>query len=203
MKQRLTGTIVLGCLALIFIPLLLDGEGVAPVRMNQQVPQSPAVSPEPIPEPERPRIISDFTEETANPSPIADETSLLPVFTPPQAVDTDQAAEEEPQNLQAGNISEPDDTLPAFDAAGLPESWTVRVGIFSEAANAQTLLTSLLGQGYKAYTAQVRGGERTFTGVFVGPVLTRAEANTLKSDLDANLGENTIVSRYSIEELQL
>lgn len=197
MKQRLVGTIVLGCLALVIIPLLLDGDGVEPVRLNQNLPQPPAVTPDPVAEPERPRIISDFPEESAGTAPPIVENNTLPLFIPDSAPDSTGAATGDPAELQAGNISEPEFSLPAFDAAGLPEAWTVRVGIFGEAANAQSLLSRLLEQDFKAYTAEVKAGERSFTGVFVGPVLTREEANSLKTDLDARLNENTLVSRYS------
>ena len=47
MKQRLVGAIVLGCLAIIFLPILLDGEGVSPPEMNIAIPTAPAF-PEPL-----------------------------------------------------------------------------------------------------------------------------------------------------------
>ena len=181
---------VLGCLALIIIPLLLDGDGVEPVRIYTEVPAPPDVSSEPVPEPERPLIIAD---EPVQPTIQPEEARSLPAFNP---------ALTEPEDLEAATLAEPDITIPAFDSQGLPESWSVRIGIFGDAANARGLLSSLLDQGYKAYTEPVPAGDRIFTGVFVGPVLTRAEANSLKSELDENLGEETLVTRFSIEELQ-
>jgi DedD protein len=155
------------------------------------------VTPDPVAEPERPLIISDFPEQTAESAAIAAESNDLPLFLPETTPEQDGEPSASPEDLQAGNLSDSGFSLPAFDAAGLPEAWTVRVGIFGEAANAQTLLSRLLDLGFKAYTAQVKAGERNFTGVFVGPVITRAEANSLKTDLDARLNENTLVSRYS------
>ena len=65
MKQRLVGAIVLGCLAIIFLPILLDGEGVTPTAMNTSIPDSPPF-PEPLEiEPQRPEIISDTLPEPA------------------------------------------------------------------------------------------------------------------------------------------
>jgi DedD protein len=207
MKQRLVGTIVLGCLALIFIPLLLDGDGVQPVSLNQNLPAPPAVTSEPVPEPERPIVLSDTIDASTPAETLTGESNSLPVFSPesPPVAEpilaeeggAEQGVAVEDVNIETGNIGEQTPQLPAFDAAGLPEAWSVRVGIFGEAGNAQTLLGNLLNQGYKAYTAPVKAGERSFTGVFVGPVITRAEANSLKSELDARLNENTLVSRYT------
>ncbi len=64
MKQRLVGTIVIGCLAIIFIPILLDGEGVSPPAMTTEIPDPPPLPVEPIIEQQRPQITSDNLSES-------------------------------------------------------------------------------------------------------------------------------------------
>ncbi len=59
MKQRLVGTLVLGCLALILIPLLLDGAGIQPPPLSATIPPVPELDNTPIGEPVRPVIVAD------------------------------------------------------------------------------------------------------------------------------------------------
>ena len=59
MKHRLVGAIVLGCLAIIFIPIILDGEGVQISQMQSNIPPAPALPKRPVIEPPRPQILSD------------------------------------------------------------------------------------------------------------------------------------------------
>ena len=126
MKQRLVGAIVLGCLAIIFLPILLDGEGVSTPEMNIVIPAAPAF-PEPLEvEPQRPVVLSDTPDiliETEEPVEVVD---AIPV-----------------NDTEAGNQQE----LPGLDAEGLPEAWSIRLGLFGETANADTLVNELLRQG--------------------------------------------------------
>jgi DedD protein len=59
MKQRLVGTLVLGSLALILIPLLLDGEGVERPPLSVNTPPAPLIDTTPLADPIRPAITGD------------------------------------------------------------------------------------------------------------------------------------------------
>jgi DedD protein len=54
--------------------------------------------------------------------------------------------------------------------------WVVQVGSFSAAANAETLVARLRGEGLSAYTETVSGSGSTIYRVRVGPYLERDEA---------------------------
>jgi DedD protein len=203
-KQRLVGTIVLGALALILISLLLDGDGVDPPPLQSTLPPltTPPIASAPLPEPERPAIVADslavdtVTPE-ASPEPPLDDTdpadsaaaAIEPATAPAAAPDqTDAPA----PVAVARSISGP-----ALDAAGLPEAWVVRLGIFGERRNADALMDRLLAADHKAFIRPVQAGERSFQGVFVGPVLTRDEATVLQGDLKTRFGiEDAIVQRF-------
>ena len=58
-KQRLVGTIVLLALALIFLPILFDGDGDYRPRLSSRIPGPPAVPPLEEPVPTRPDISAD------------------------------------------------------------------------------------------------------------------------------------------------
>ena len=75
MKQRLVGTVVIGCLAIIFIPALLDGEGVSPPEMTSSMPAPPAMPEVPVIQQERPEITADTLSAS---EPDADEQAAAP-----------------------------------------------------------------------------------------------------------------------------
>lgn len=187
MKQRLTGTLVLGCLALIFIPMLLDGEGIQPAPTPAPIPPVPAFTDTVIEEPRRPVILAD--EAAPEPEPEIVEA-------PPAA----PAASEAParQTAAAGSTAAPLEA-PERRASGLPESWSVRLGVFGDAGNAEKLMKQLVDGGYKAYSRRVDGEGAARTGVFVGPMLSRAEANRLVPELANKYQLNGMVVRFEID----
>ena len=62
----------------------------------------------------------------------------------------------------------------------------MKLGAFSDRSNAEALVASLLLENYKAYSRPVQSGSQNMLAVYVGPVLTQAEANTLLQQLISN-----------------
>jgi DedD protein len=228
MKQRLVGTLVLGSLALILIPLLLDGEGVERPPLSGSIPPAPVFDTTPLPEPERPEIVADSLapadstteaeaivetdladagaqaassdatalEDATAPeteTPVADEsapdeTAAAPAVTETAVIAPPPAATPAPQSV----------SQPALDPAGLPEGWSVRLGVFGSRANADRLQGRLIADGYKAYVRPVG----VSTAVLIGPVLTQNEAVALQTELNGLKAkyqiDNVIVQRYDI-----
>ncbi len=225
MKQRLVGTLVLGSLALILIPLLLDGEGVERPPLSATIPAAPVFDTTPLPEPERPVILADTLADTAadttadittdtatdtttaepadaslTTDPPVEDTTAAPADTNPEAVPPAEVTTTEPVPTPAAtpvqSISEP-----ALDPAGLPESWTVRLGSFGNRGNADALVARLILAGHKAYIRPVMSGDVALSGVFVGPVLTRNEAVALSNELKSAFQiSDAIVQRFDIAQ---
>lgn len=190
LKQRLVGTLVLGCLAIIFIPLLLDGEGLTPAVIETSIPPAPDLSYQELTPPERPVIEADsLATESADTSEAADAAA---------SVDTSTIALPVPADRIEAEAS-PADTTPQRGADGLPTGWTVRLGVFGTLANADKLRACLIASGYQAYSRQQQGDSGTLTRVFVGPVATRAEATALGNQLQGkcDLTENGIPVQYT------
>ena len=184
MKQRLVGTIVIGCLAIIFIPILLDGEGVSSPALTTDIPRSPPMPAVPDITPVRPEITADSVPEPASESePDAEET------VGEATVDTVTDAPPAPER-------------PRLTAAGVPETWTVRLGSFGEAANAEALVQRLRDDGYKGFTRPLQTSRGPLTGVYVGPVLTQAEAASLQQELARAFELEGVVVQFSIDELE-
>src|SRR5688572_13307648 len=160
MKQRLIGTVVLGCLALIFIPILLDGEGMQePTPLSITVPPVPEVTITPLPDPVRPVILSDTDaldiSNTTAPDP---NTALATQITEQSpAVNSDEQQPEADTAQENADpptpVVEPEPaTEPRLTTQGLPEGWSVRLGTFSDRGNAEALVARLILENYKAYS---------------------------------------------------
>jgi DedD protein len=218
MKQRLVGTLVLGSLALILIPLLLDGEGVERPPLSGSIPPAPVFDTTPIPEPERPEILADAlapADSTTDPEAIA-EPDLADATTETTSTDSTDPETPATDEAPAGTTAAPtvtetavapppaaepapqSVTEPALATTGLPEGWSVRLGVFGSRANADRLLTRLVADGYKAYVRPVG----VSTAVLIGPVLTQNEAVALQTELNGLKAkyqiDNVIVQRYDI-----
>jgi len=219
MKQRLVGTIVLLCLALIFIPLLLDGEGIAPPTMNLNIPPRPQLEMEPIAEPVRPAIIADNLSNTGTVPQLEVPPFVEPSDEEEEQVEAPQLLAEEPepapapatpaQTAQTPATTTPapaatpaPERVPARDSAGLPEGWVVRLGTFADRNNADRLLKQLLDARYKAYIESVSSAQGVLAGVYVGPVLTRAEADSLQRELRSKFQLEGLIRRFTLDETQ-
>lgn len=182
MKQRLTGTLVLGCLALIFIPMLLDGEGIQPAATPAPIPPLPAFTDTDNVTPQRPGIIADDASRT----------------TPRDEPDASSDSRDEHPTAGEAGVADASE-VPARLPSGLPESWAVRLGVFGDQANAEKLMKQLVDAGYKAYSRRMDGSETARTGIFVGPVLSRTEANRLIAELADRFELNGLVVRFEID----
>lgn len=180
MKQRLVGTVVIGCLAIIFIPILLDGEGVSPPEMTATIPDAPPLPVEPVIEQERPQIASDTLVE-----PVQEETAV-----------TSASADD------VTDTSPPPPEQPRLNNAGIPATWTVRLGSFGEMANAEALVSRLREGGHRAFTRPLQTSRGPLTGVYVGPVMTESDAGNLQQELARAFELEGAVVQFGIEELE-
>lgn len=208
MKQRLVGTLVLGSLALILIPLLLDGEGVEQPPLPASIPPAPVFDTSPLPEPERPEILADSlpapvataldASAEAQTAAQAATTTTEPAAAPPPEIPAPELAATPPEPVpepEAAPVQSASE--PALSADGLPETWTVRLGVFGDRANADGLFERLQDAGHKAYIRPVG----TLSGVYVGPVLTRNEAVALQNELKTTFQiSDVIVQRFDIAQ---
>lgn len=229
MKQRLVGTLVLGCLAIILIPLLLDGAGIQPPPLSATIPPTPEFDNTPIEEPVRPEIVADTlpppgsdvpttqaTPADSQPLPAFDEkeipvvvdtaagiavnTDSAPPATTPASADALEAAVAAIMAREETAAPANADAVPRLDSSGLPQTFVVRLGSFGEKPNADALVNRLLAAGYKAYGRQVTTAAGSMTAVYVGPVPTRAEANTLVGRLASGFDLKGVVETFTSQD---
>ena len=185
-KQRIVGTVVLLALALIFLPIIFDGQGSYQSPVSSRIPDVPVISILPEPVQARPVIVADtLPEETIEEDPIVTEPPVAIAGVTETAVDEPAFSRE----------------IPTLDASGLPQGWSVRLGSFSDSANADNLISRLQTAGYRAYTRDIGSVEGAMTGVFVGPWLERIKVDEYQQALQAEFSLSGIVVRYELQSL--
>ena len=199
-KQRIVGTVVLLALALIFLPIIFDGEGSYQAPVSSRIPDTPIISILPEPTQSRPVIIGNV--ETIEPE-VAATVSLIEEVT--ELVEEPSVVIATAESVRDVEITE---SAPVFSRevmqlsdAGLPQGWVVRLGSFSDSENASNLVTRLQDAGYKAYSRVMRSSQEALTGVFVGPWLDRGQVNEYQQKLQEEFSLAGLVVRYELESL--
>ncbi|PCI76225.1 MAG: hypothetical protein COB20_11050 [SAR86 cluster bacterium] len=199
-KQRIVGTVVLLALALIFLPIIFDGEGSYQAPVSSRIPAAPIISILPEPIQSRPVIVGNV--ETVEPE-VATTVSLIEEVPAPVEQPLVAGATEEP----VSDVEITESTaifsreVPQLSDAGLPQGWVVRLGSFSDVENASNLVTRLQDAGYKAYSRVMRSSSESLTGVFVGPWLDRRQVNEYQQKLQEEFSLAGLVVRYELERL--
>ena len=186
-KQRIVGSVVVLALAIIFLPIIFDGEGSYQIQTSNRIPAKPLVPILPEPQQSRPVIIRD-----------ADTTPTVAEIEP--AIQTRVEATEEVAEVITPKSDFALD-IPTLDENGLPQGWSVRLGSFSDTSNGENLLQRLQNAGYKAYTRNIGEGQEELLGVFVGPWLERALANEHLTQLRNQFQLVGMVVRYEVKQL--
>ncbi len=182
-------------LALIFLPIIFDGQGSYQSPLSSRIPAPPLISILPEPVAARPVIIAD-TE--------ASEVSEEPAITSPITSSITTTITTDPQTPIASRVDVTDSEpvfsreIPALASTGLPQGWSVRLGSFSDSANADKLLNRLLTAGYRAYTRDISGEQESLTGVYVGPWLERDKVDEYQKVLQEEFSLTGMVVLYEL-----
>ncbi|WP_105101478.1 SPOR domain-containing protein [Microbulbifer pacificus] len=198
-KQRIVGALVLAALAVIFLPSLFDREGARYVDVTSQIPPAPDIKPITIAEPEP---VTDI--EPAPPVNEVFQPEFVEQKTPapdPEAISLAQETKAEPEPAEPETAAaDRQPQLPAektqLDEQGLPEGWVVQVAAYKDENSAERMRGKLLDAGFRAYTRAVDTPKGRFVRVFVGPKLSRVDAQADKQKLDKLLKADTLILRY-------
>jgi len=171
LKQRVVGVIVLTAVAIIVVPVLLDGTDEERQRIVQSVPDSPTLE---VLDVSSQDIIDQMNRIEA------DSTASLP-----------QETEDPP------DIAPLESTL---DPGGLPRAWSLQVASFVGEDNATQLRADLRKNGFKSYVLKVstETGERF--RVLIGPHLQRDRLEKIKVQIDAEYQLQGRIIRYDIKD---
>ena len=196
LKQRLIGAAVIIALAVIFVPMILDGSGrEQSVALKMDVPPEPTFTfdselPDPKQLDELPEIEKKPLEQTVNAEESKD-TSTNQAEVEQKAIEAVEVPEKvEPQaKAPVENVKKTVEatenhikTNPALSA------WAVQVAAFGEKTKALALQEKLLASNLSAFTEQSKGTGKTIYRVKVGPELQRENADKLRDKIEKEHG---------------
>jgi DedD protein len=178
-KHRLTGAIVLVILAVIFVPMLLDGESPTTITETNIPPKPDEFSSKVIP-------LDEITQPAAPEPP--------PAVSPPSS----QPGETAPATAPVADAPAPApaETGKPQSAADKPGAWVVQLGSFSSEQNALALRDQLRAKGYTAFVEKTKSGTTSLYRVNVGPEPERARAEAQRDALERDMKQKGMVLHY-------
>jgi DedD protein len=205
LKQRLIGAIVIISLAVIFIPMILEGPDDALSPRTQDMPPPPTIDYQT--EVELP-VPAETTEASEAAAPVVTEQEVAaipepptaqpePTVKPPEVVTKHPEAAIKPpaavasaKTLKPAVSKQPPPQASAKSAAEPPSAagaWIVQVGSFGQQPNAVSLRDRLKKSGYPAFVQEVKGVDGHTYRVAIGPETDRGEAEKLRDKLAREL----------------
>lgn len=194
LKQRLVGAVVLVSLAVIFIPIILEGPRDELAPRSQNIPEPPPLdfsTDLQLPLPDT-GDAADVAPVAASPAPSAGEAARQDSDAAPAAV-----GEAEPAAAPAPPAAQPPRPRQPPAPATLADGWYAQVGSFSQQANAAALRERLGKAGYSAHLQQADTGKGSSYRVLVGPETEREGAEKLLQKLARELQLKGIVIEMS------
>lgn len=177
-KQRLVGAVVLASVAVIFFPSLFDEPDNRYIGGQSQIPPAPTITPQVIPEPERPEGIEPAKAPEAMYT-LVDES----------AAPAEPAASAEPPKATSAPA--------ALNEQGVLQGWVLQVASFSEEARANDLRERLEKAGHTSFTRPlVNSKGQQVVRVFVGPKADKQAMLKVKQELDASLKVNALLREF-------
>lgn len=184
LKQRLVGAIVLVSLAVIFIPVILEGPDDEWTPRSHSIPEAPSVEYQaeielPLPEetPVSPAILNpEVATGTESESIVVEETVETGV------VESKPIPVKAPDPVPVVQ-TKPPPSPPVTDPPPPLAGWYIQVGSFSQEMNATGLRERIVAGGFEVRTQKINTGKGLAYRVLVGPSGSRAKAEKLRDKL--------------------
>lgn len=171
LKQRVVGVVVLTAIAIVVVPILLDGTEQERKRIVQGIPESPTL--EVLDVNAQDMIDRMKTIETQSLASLPAEVAT------PVDVSTDQSA---------------------LDANGLPIAWSLQVASFVDQDKAAQLRGELRKKDFKSYVLKVATETGDRFRVLIGPDLQRDKLEKIKLQVDAEYKVEGQIIHYDIRD---
>ncbi|MFM7118725.1 MAG: SPOR domain-containing protein [Gammaproteobacteria bacterium] len=206
-RYRVTGSLFLLALAIIILPMILDGAGLPTVE------PSPVAAPSAVDLDTAPLESDDDVAATAvrlttevSPDGFAESTDTR-LGEPVLDETEDQSGPEQSAAVAAEPTAPAHSPEPEIDAHTEPRLaeanqptgvWAIQVASFANVDNARVLRDRLRADGYEAFLSTLKTANGPSTRVAVGPMQNRAEAAALKDALSARYRVTARLMAFSI-----
>jgi DedD protein len=193
-KNRLVGIIVIFALAVIFLPMILDGSGVNREKLEVIIPPQPVVSANPEFEAkviklnqqtdEIPRLEPQFADEDSTENRIARETGANTAV-PSESTDKAGAAPAQTEN----NLE------PVARTGG--DSWVLQVGSFEDRGKALAQRDKIRKSNISAvFIEQFTKDGKSSYRVRLGPFISRDQTRVAQNKIKAKHDIDGIIMKY-------
>jgi DedD protein len=195
LKQRLIGAAVIIALAVIFVPMILDGSGRREsTAMNMEVPPEPTFSFESeLPDPKKLDELPPIAKSTESSEASKQEEAKPMTAEKPQK--TEIKSEDKTEVATATQTTKPTSKITVVEATEnhiktnpALNAWAVQVAAFGEKSKALALQEKLLASKLSAFTEQSGSGNKLVYRVKVGPELERENADKLRDKIEREYG---------------
>jgi len=193
-KNRLVGIIVIFALAVIFLPMILDGSGVNKEKLEVVIPPQPVVSANPEFEAKVikldqqadaiPRLEPQFADENSTENRIIRETTAN------AAVSSESTAKAGTSQQQTENSLEP-----VSRSGG--DSWVLQVGSFKDRGKALAQRDKLRKSNIAAvFIEQFTSDGKSSYRVRLGPFISRDQTRVAQNKIKAKHDIDGIIMKY-------
>ncbi len=185
LKQRLIGAAVIIALAVIFVPMILDGSGQQKsIAMNMEVPPEPKFSFETdLPEPKELDELPVIEKKVEVKQEVSNENS---------AVETTEIVKQDASNSKPAKNNVIPKVVEATANHIKPQEglsvWAVQVAAFGEKEKAVALQEKLEANKFPAFTERTKAGSKVVYRVKVGPELKKENAEKLRDKIEKQQG---------------
>ncbi len=202
LKNRLVGVAVVFALAVIFLPMILDGSGVQKDQLDVVIPPQPIVIAEPqfdthvielqqrvekLPEPEA-RFVDEHSPAKAQP-PEASKPAATAGATSPESEPTPAEKTPEPKTVASA------ESASAAQTGG--DSWVLQVGSFRDRDKAMLQRDKLRKSRIAAvFIEQFPVNGKTSYRVRLGPFLSRDQSQVAQNKIKAKHDIDGIIMKY-------
>lgn len=198
-KHRLIGAAVIAAVAVLFLPSFFKDRQAYQVDTESQIPERPSITAVDFNEPQQVEGIEPA------PSPetmfVPEEAEALPTEVAKEIAKevkaTSTLSSAGAQSSIASKASTPAVAEMPLNAQGLPNAWVIQVASLSNSEAATKLRDQLQSEGHKAYIRVVDSGGSKIHRVFIGPKLDKAEATSLKSQVDKRFNVKSLVLPFN------
>ncbi|MEZ5504863.1 MAG: SPOR domain-containing protein [Gammaproteobacteria bacterium] len=199
---------VLISLAVIFLPLVFDGQQQRIDTAPYAIPEKPVISivapdVKPLEQAvaEHVQAVSAVQADKAAQESQGDQFDHQPVSVAPSEESPAVASASPDKATEAYLVQEKkvDQELqgkPVEQTVDLAEAWMIQVGAFSSRDNAMGLQDKLKASGYPAFVRTSKGASSILYKVYVGPEIRRAHLESQKAELEAKFKLKALILKY-------